>query len=83
MDVSLRYLLESLSNYIDDDEEANEVYVKLKRNSFKNEKDFSKSLSTREIEKMNQIIKNEIHYANEENDEKRSKELNEVYENLF
>ncbi|MDG5787258.1 sigma-G-dependent sporulation-specific acid-soluble spore protein CsgA [Evansella sp. AB-P1] len=83
MEMTLGYLRESLSNYIEKDDLCLHIYKKLESNRFENEGDFVKSLNTREVEMLNSVMKKEINYANEEQDNKRAKELNEVYELLF
>ncbi|WP_096200632.1 sigma-G-dependent sporulation-specific acid-soluble spore protein CsgA [Bacillus sp. FJAT-45350] len=84
MDNTLGYLRESLSNYTDDDQElGNQIYKKLEQKSYQNEEDFIKDLNDIEMHYLNKVVSIELHHAQQEQDEKRVKELNEVYELLF
>lgn len=83
LEMTLGYLRESLSNYTEEDQVCRKVYEKLERNNYQNEEEFVRDLTTQEIEKLNEIMKEEIDYAKQEQDEKRARELNEVYELLF
>ncbi|MFA9556998.1 sporulation protein [Evansella sp. AB-rgal1] len=83
MDNSLVYLRESLSNYTEKDELCERMFNKLDNSDYKTKEDFIRELTTREISLLDTIMKDEIEYAKQEQDEKRAKELNEVYELLF
>jgi hypothetical protein len=82
MDKTLGYLREILSNYSDEHSEGRNLYRKLLEGHFSSEGTFVKKLNQKEIDFLNKILPNEIHYAKEEQDEKRAHELNEVYELL-
>lgn len=84
MDKTLGYLRETLSNYTDEHHElANHIYRKLAKGNFRSEEVFVRHLSQKESDFLNKILQNEIHYAKQEQDEKRAHQLNEVYELLF
>ncbi|MDP4084151.1 MAG: sigma-G-dependent sporulation-specific acid-soluble spore protein CsgA [Bacillota bacterium] len=83
MDQTLGYLREILSNYTDEHSEGRHLYRKLVKGHFSTEGAFVQELSSGEIAFLNKILPNEIKYAKEEQDEKRAKELNEVFELLF
>lgn len=83
MDVTLGYLRESLSNYTDKYPSCQGIYDKLKQNDYQNEFEFVNDLDEAEMAVLNLVLKNEINYAKKEQDEKRTHELNEVYELLF
>ncbi|WML52947.1 sigma-G-dependent sporulation-specific acid-soluble spore protein CsgA [Neobacillus sp. PS3-12] len=83
MDKTLGYFRETLSNYTDEHSHGRHIYRKLVEGHYKNEESFVRELNSNEIDFLNKILPNEIHYAKEEKDEKRAKELNEVYELLF
>lgn len=50
---------------------------------YENEGEFVKDLNDLEMDALNQVLEKEIKYAENEQDEKRTMELNEVYELLF
>lgn len=77
------YLRESLSNYTDDYRDCQKLYQKLHEKEYRTEGEFIKQLDEEEIELLDMILKKEIDYAKDEQDEKRTEELNEVYELLF
>jgi hypothetical protein len=84
MDKTLGYLRETLSNYTDKHHAiANHIYQKLTEGHFKSEEAFVRQLSQKESDFLNKILQTEIHYAKQEQDEKRVFQLNEVYELLF
>ncbi|MED1201615.1 sigma-G-dependent sporulation-specific acid-soluble spore protein CsgA [Heyndrickxia acidicola] len=82
MDYTLGYLRESLSNHLED-QYGKSIYKKMLVNHYENEEEFVRDLDELEITFLNKVLKKEIRYAMEEQDEKRTKELNEVYELLF
>jgi hypothetical protein len=83
MDTTLGYIRESLSNYTEKFESCQGIYQKLKENQYQNEGEFVNDLNEAEIAVLDLVLKNEINYAKKEKDEKRTKELSEVYELLF
>ncbi|MDQ0254657.1 hypothetical protein J2S74_002036 [Evansella vedderi] len=83
MEMTLGYLRESLSNYLEENEVCERLYQRLEKNNYKNEGEFVRDLTLQEIEVLNSIMKKEIDYAKQEQDDKRARELNEVYELLF
>jgi hypothetical protein len=83
MDKTLGYLRETLSNYTDEHSHGRHIYRKLMEGHFPSEESFVRQLNSNEIDFLNKILPDEINYAKEEKDQKRAKELNEVYELLF
>lgn len=81
IDHTLGYLRETMSNY-DDEEFGRQIYKKLVSQHYKNEKEFVEKLGEEETDYLNSILKEELKYARQAQDEKRLKELNEVYERL-
>ncbi|MBS4173083.1 sigma-G-dependent sporulation-specific acid-soluble spore protein CsgA [Bacillus sp. FJAT-49736] len=82
MDTTLGYLRESMSNHINRGV-GQQIYKKLVKNDYKSEGEFVRDLNEGEIAFLNTVLEKELRYAREEQDEKRVKELNEVYELLF
>lgn len=82
MDHTLGYLRESLSNHLEN-HYGKSIYKKILVNQYKNEGEFVRDLDQMEITYLNKVLEKEIRYARDEQDEKRTKELNEVYELLF
>ncbi|MGV3488647.1 MAG: hypothetical protein ACO1OC_08710, partial [Tuberibacillus sp.] len=83
MDHTLDYLRESLSNWIDKDETAYRLYHKLENNIYSSERTFANTLDQEEIHYLSEIVKQEIHYAEQEDDTVRLGQLNEVFEQLY
>lgn len=83
MDQNLAYLRESLSNYTNEQDAAQQVYKKLLKGNFKDEREFARSLEENEVEFLNKILPDEIRYAMEEKDYERMEQLNGVYQYLF
>lgn len=83
MDRTLGYLREILSNYIEEHPKGRQLYRKLSAGNYSSEETFVRHLSISEMEFLNKILPKEIKYANEELDQKRAKQLNEVYELLL
>lgn len=83
MDKTLGYLREILANYTEEHSKGRQLYRKLAEGTYSSEESFVRHLNSGEIEFLNKILPNEIHYAKEEQDEKRVKQLNEVYELLI
>jgi hypothetical protein len=81
---TLAYLREILSNYTEYHEQTPRIiYHKLIKNAYKNEEEFVRDLSQKEIAFLDRILPNEIRYAMDEKDFERVYQLNEVYELLF
>lgn len=83
MDATLAYLRESLSNYTEKYPSCQHIYTKLRENNYKNEGEFVNDLNEAEMAVLNLVLKNEITYAKNEQDEKRAQQLREVYELLL
>lgn len=83
MDKTLGYLREILANYSEEHSKGKQLYRKLSEGHYPSEESFISHLSRAETEFLNKILPNEINYAKEEQDEKRVRELNEVYELLI
>ncbi|TCP30557.1 hypothetical protein EV207_10586 [Scopulibacillus darangshiensis] len=82
-DHTLDYLMESLSNWIDDDVKAVSLYRQLVAGHYPDEKAFVESLSEEEQLYLNGILTKEMDYAKTGQDDVRLTQLNEVYERLF
>jgi galactose mutarotase-like enzyme len=83
MEQTLGYLRETLSNYNEEHGIAKQIYKKLIKNTYKNEEEFVKDLSEKEMDYLNHMLPGEIEYALDAQDYKRVYELNEVYEHLY
>ncbi|QHZ48842.1 sigma-G-dependent sporulation-specific acid-soluble spore protein CsgA [Bacillus sp. NSP9.1] len=82
MDTTLGYLWESLSNHLEHDT-GQSIYRKIASQQYANEEEFVRHLDEREMAFLNKVLEHEITYALNEQDHKRTQELNEVYELLF
>lgn len=82
MDKTMGYLRESISNYLESDI-CQKIYKKMQAKQYSNEEEFVKELNDEEMEFLDHVLGKEIKYAQDEQDDKRSRELNEVYELLF
>ncbi|MBC5636530.1 sporulation protein [Ornithinibacillus sp. BX22] len=82
MDHTLKYLLESVSNY-EESELSQSIYQKLKHNQYQNERAFVDDLDDKEIQYLDQILEREINYAENVQDDIRVQQLREVYELIF
>lgn len=82
MDVTLGYLRESLSNHLEN-EVCQRICKKMLGKRYVNEEEFIKDLDDNEMSFLNHVLEKEIKYAQNEQDQKRAKELNEVYELLL
>ena len=83
MDSNLGYLRESLSNHLENHQECQQIYDKLERTHYQNEEEFVRDLSENEVAILNLILRTEIGYARQEQDEERVEQLNGVYELLI
>lgn len=83
MDHTLDYLRESLSNWIDENETAYRIYHKLENHVYSNERDFAQALDQDEIKYLSELVREEMHYAGQEEDSVRLTQLNEVFEQLY
>lgn len=81
IDHTLGYLRETMSNYTDE-EFGRQIYKKLSNHHYKNEKEFVDELGEEETDYLDSVLEEELKYARQAQDEKRVKELNEVYERL-
>lgn len=80
---SLKYLSESLSNYVEEDRMSQKINSKLEQQDYETESDFVEDLDDEEIEYLNTLLEREINYAQSVQDDVRVKELNDIYELLF
>ena len=80
IDHTLSYLRESLANYIEDDR-CKRIYNKLE--NYDSEGKFVLDLDEREIRYLNSLLKKELEYAKQVQNDERVKELNEVFELLI
>jgi Minor curli fiber component A len=83
MDQTLLYLREILSNYTEEFEVVREIDDRISSQQFSSEGSFVESLSEEEIRFLEEILKKEIHHANQAGDFDRVYQLNEVYELLY
>lgn len=83
MDQSLLFFRETLSNYLEKHEIAQDIYERLAAKNYSTEKEFVDMLSQKEIGYLSDILPDEIEYAKNEQDDMRYSELNEVYEQLY
>ncbi|MDR4888670.1 sporulation protein [Bacillus sp. HNG] len=82
MDKTLGYLIESISNYGDENKISRAILTKLINNQYRSEEALVRDLDEEEIEFLNKILPDEINYAMDEKDFTRVNQLNEVYELL-
>ncbi|MFS0822999.1 sporulation protein [Bacillus sp. 1P02SD] len=82
MDKTLGYLVESISNYGDENNISRAILTKLVNNQYRSEEALVRDLDEEEIEFLNKILPDEINYAMDEKDFTRVNQLNEVYELL-
>ncbi|MBM7645708.1 hypothetical protein JOD45_001927 [Scopulibacillus daqui] len=83
MDYTLDYLKEALSNWADRDDRALNLFQKIDDHQFPNEEAFAEVLSEEEAQYLSGILRKEMAYAENEQDEVRFNELNHVYEQLI
>ncbi|MEH7380725.1 sporulation protein [Bacillus sp. JJ1533] len=82
MDKTLGYLIESISNYGDENKISHAILTKIINNQYRTEEALVRDLDEEEIEFLNKILPDEINYAMDEKDFTRVNQLNEVYELL-
>ncbi|MEH7236539.1 sporulation protein [Bacillus sp. JJ1562] len=82
MDKTLGYLIESISNYGDENKLSRAILTKMMNNQYTSEEALVRDLDEEEIEFLNKVLPDEINYAMDEKDFKRVQQLNEVYELL-
>lgn len=81
---TLAYLREALANYADRHHTvAMHLYKKLISKPYKNEEQFVRDLSPKEVAFLDRMLRQEMKYAKEEQDNIRVYHLNEVYEQLI
>ncbi|MCM3716449.1 sigma-G-dependent sporulation-specific acid-soluble spore protein CsgA [Halalkalibacter oceani] len=83
MDTNLAYLRESLSNHLENHPLCQHMYDKLEQSAYKDEEQFVRSLNEQETEILNLILRAEINYARQEEDQVREEQLIGVYELLI
>lgn len=84
MNQTLAYLREALANYADRHHTvAMHLYKKLISKPYKNEEQFVRDLSPKEVAFLDHMLRQEMKYAKEEQDNIRVYHLNEVYEQLI
>ncbi len=83
LDKTLGYLREILSNYTEEYPALDELNQKIENHDYQSEEAFVRGLNETQMSFLENILKEEIKHANEVQDEKRSHELNEVYELLY
>lgn len=82
LDTTLAYLRETLSNHLHHSA-AQKIYKKLLENNYQSEGEFVRELEEREVNFLNKVLRDEIRYAEDEQDQIRVNQLNEVYELLI
>lgn len=82
MDKTLGYLIESISNYGNENKTSRAILTKMINNQYASEEAFVRDLDEEEIEFLNKVLPEEINYAMDEKDFTRVHQLNEVYELL-
>lgn len=80
---SLRYLSESLSNYVEDDIMCQGIYSKLEKGNYEEEIDFVEELEEEEVAYLESVLQKEIAYATGAQDDTRIKKLEAIYQVLF
>lgn len=81
---TLAYLREALANYADRHHAvAIHLYKKLISKPYKNEEQFVRDLSQKEAAFLDRMLRQEMKYAKEEQDDVRIHHLNEIYEQLI
>lgn len=80
---AIKYLYESMSNYIEEDPLSEVIYHKIAINAYETEEDFIEDLHEEEIAYIEVLLEKEIDYARKSGDEKRTEELHDIYELLF
>lgn len=83
MDQTLGYLREVMANYTEQSSLSKRIYKKIEDNLNSSEGAFVRLLNEEEMNYLNEILPHEINYARDEQDEKRARQLNEVYELLY
>ncbi|SDQ83731.1 hypothetical protein SAMN05216231_2724 [Virgibacillus salinus] len=78
----MNYLRESLANYSGNDM-CQKIDKKLETEVYKNEVEFVRDLDEEEMAYLDSVLKNELAYARNVENDIRVKELTEVYELLF
>ncbi|MCG6182043.1 sigma-G-dependent sporulation-specific acid-soluble spore protein CsgA [Anoxybacillus kestanbolensis] len=84
MNQTLAYLREALASYADRHHAiAIHLYKKLISKPYKSEEQFVRDLSPKEVAFLDRMLRQEMKYAKEEQDNIRVYHLNEVYEQLI
>lgn len=83
MGYALKYLYESISNYIEEEPLSETIYQKIEQNKYETEEEFIEDLQENEIEHLDILLEREISYAQMADDDVRVKELHGIYELLF
>ena len=80
---SLAYLQEILSAHTEDSKIGQSIYDRIAKYQYTSEEQFARDLSVGETHYLNGILKEAISYSNQEQDQERSRHLNEIYELLY
>ncbi len=83
IDNTLKYLRESISNYLDNHDVCKQLYKKLGSKDYQDEVDFVEDLDEEETIYLDSLLKKEINYAEQAQDQFRVKQLNKIYELLL
>ncbi|HLR16143.1 MAG TPA: sporulation protein [Bacillota bacterium] len=83
MSHALKYLYESISNYVDEDPISASIYKKMEEQEYIHEEAFIEDLEEEEIAHLDTLLAKEMMYARRAEDDVREKELHAIYEVLF
>ena len=83
MNQSLAYLQEILSGHEEESKIGKSLYQRILKQNYTSEEQFARDLSVSETNYLNRILKDAIAYSNQEQDQERSRHLNEIYEMLY
>ena len=83
MNQSLGYVQEILSAHTEDSKVGKHIYNMISDGNYDSGEQFVRDLSVGESHYLNRVLQDAIAYSNQEQDEERSKHLNEIYELLF
>ena len=83
MNQSLGYLQEILSAHTEDSKIGKSISDRISKYQYTSDEQFARDLSVGETHYLNRILKDAIAYSNQEQDQERSRHLNEIYELLY
>ncbi|WP_102345818.1 sporulation protein [Bacillus sp. Marseille-P3661] len=83
MEKTLAYLREILSNHLSESETCHIIYEKISNKDYKDENAFIDDLDENEMMYLNNVLPDEIQYAQNEQDDQRTYELTNIYDRLI